>query len=174
MEAATFSAVENRDWKGCTSRFDWLVNHLKGSYRPLLIDNAQRLLGDGFDWIFDFHDATHCPVVMFGNPDTVDRIKNTDQRSSRLGIVKSVTLSAAEIAKHSKRVAAQFSDEKTADKIADLVAIIGNHDGHLRSVRKTVNLMQALIKMQPALADDPRKALRMAHSELVRNYDLPT
>lgn len=173
VEGCIFNAIEHREWKGCSSRFDFLVNHLKGSLRPLLIDNGQRLLGDGLDWIFDFHDATGCPVIIGGNPDIVDKVQNSDQRSSRLGIISEVKLTESEIARCSKRVATQFSDEKTADEIEDLVAIIAKHDGYLRSVRKEVMLMQAIRKHNPSVRDDPRRALRMAHKELVRNYDLP-
>ena len=63
---------------------------------------------------------------------------------------------------------------KTGEAVSDLVSIVAKEDGHLRSVRKQVILMQALRRLQPAqFADDPRKAFRAAHKELVRNYTLP-
>ena len=173
VEAATFSSVESREWKANTSRWDWLVNHFKGSHRTIFYDNAQRLTGNGHDWIFDFHDATGCPIVEIGNPETLDKIKAVDQRSSRMGPSYAVGLTDSEVAKHAHRVAIQFSNEETADEIADLVAIIGKNEGHLRSVRQEVVLMNEFMKMQSSLKDDPRKALRMAHNELVRNYSLP-
>lgn len=174
IEGGVFNAIEHRAWKGNSSRLDFLTQRLAGSQRIIMIDNAQRMDADGRAWLFDFHDATGCPIVMLGNPEVLDKIKSNDQHASRIGICPpAFTLHDNEIAQVAARVAAQFSDLETSEELADLVAIIAQHDGHLRAVRKELVLTQVLRELQPKLADNPRAALRAAHKELVRDYDLP-
>lgn len=175
IEGLIFNNIENRDWKGNSSRRSYLIDRLSGSQRPILLDNIQRLDADGREWLFDFHDDTDCPIIGLGNPEILDKIKNNDQHSSRFGICKEISPpNNSEISEVAKRVAAQFSDIATAEEVADLCAIIAKKDGHLRAVRKEIVLTQAIRKLQPKLADNPRLALRTAHKELVRNYDLPS
>lgn len=174
VESAVFNTIEHRDWKGNTSRTSYLTKRLAGSQRVVIFDNAQRPDGSGREWIFDFHDATQCPIVMIGNPEVLDKIKGNDQHFSRIGICPpAFKLQPGEIAAVSKKVAQQFSDEVTAEEVADLVSIIAKNDGHLRAVRKEIILTQAIRRLQNSVADKPRNALRMAHKELVRDYDLP-
>lgn len=176
LEKAIFNSVENRDWKGTgsMSRFDYLIDRFTGTQRLIMLDNIQRLNSDGLSWLFDFHDEADNAIVCTGNTEILDKITSNKQHSSRFGICKEIDPPQdAEIADVAMRVAAQFSDLKTAQEIADLCAVIAKKDGHLRAVRKEVILMEALRKLDPELANDPRLALRKAHKELVRNYDLP-
>ena len=176
LEKAVFNSIENRDWNGTgsMSRLDYLVDRFAGSQRLIILDNIQRLNSDGLSWLFDFHDAAENGIACTGNTEILDKIISSDQHSSRFGICKEIQPPHdAEISDVATRVAAQFSDLETAEQISDLVAFIAKKDGHLRSVRKEVILMQALRDLKPALAKDPRLALRTAHKELVRNYDLP-
>jgi len=173
LESAIFNSIENRSWGGNTARLDFLVDRLAGSQRVILIDNGQRLDADGRTWLFDFHDKTECPIIIIANPEVLDKIKGNDQHSSRIGICKNHAINPDTIAEEALRVAAQFSDQATAEEIADLVTIIAKRDGHFRSVRKEIILMQKLRELQPNFNDDPRRALRAAHRELVRDYDLP-
>ena len=176
VEGAVFRSIENSQAKGNEPRRGFMINRLAGSQRVIIMDNAQRLNSDGLNWVFDFYDETDCPIVLIGNPEVLAKIKKVDQRSSRIGIcpLSGLSLATKNIADVAERVAIQFSDIKTAKAIADLCAIVAQKDGHLRSVRKQVVLTQALRRLQPKqFADDPRKAFRAAHNELVRDYTLP-
>lgn len=173
VEALVFQAIDNRDWKGQSSRFDYLQKRFAGSSRLLVVDNAQRLDGSGRQWLFDFHDEAECPICLVGNPELLDRIRTNDQQFSRIGIHATYELEPKEIPAAAARVAAQFSDAATAESVADLAAFIGARDGRLRAVKKTIILMQELRNASADLRHDPRKALRAAHSRLVRDYQLP-
>lgn len=173
VEGALFSQVEHRDWKGQCSRFDYLVKRFKGSSRLLIVDNAQRLDSSGRQFLFDFHDEADCPIGMIGNPETLDRIRTNDQQYSRIGIYANYELRDDELPACSQRVAHQYSNAATAEAIADLVAYIAAREGRLRAVRKTVVLAQELRNVSAELRDNPRKAIRAAHSRLVRDYMLP-
>eukprot|EP00112_Aurelia_sp_Birch-Aquarium-sp1_P003876 Seg14379.1 transcript_id=Seg14379.1/GoldUCD/mRNA.D3Y31 product="Mu-like prophage FluMu DNA transposition protein B" protein_id=Seg14379.1/GoldUCD/D3Y31 len=173
VESVLFNAIEHRDWKGNSSRFEFLVQRFKGSQRTIILDNAHRLNSDGIAWVFDFHSRTGCPFILVANPEIADRILSNDQNFSRVGTAKGFALDDKTIAKVATRVATQFSDEETAKEISDLVTIIAKHSGHLRAVKKTVMLMEALRDLQPDLKDKPRQALRVAHKELLTDFDLP-
>lgn len=174
VEAAIFAAVENRDWKGRSSRFSYLVDRFKGSRRLLLLDNAQRLDSTGRQWLFDFCDAAGLPAALIGNPELIDKIRANDQQFSRVGICATYELTEKELPAVSKRVAHQYSDAETAEEIEDLVAVIAAHPGRLRAVEKTVRLAQELRSLSKDLANNPRKAIRAAHARLPRNYALPS
>jgi len=173
VEQMVFFQVDHRDWKAQCSRFGYLVNRFKESSRLLLVDNAQRLDSSGRQWLFDFADEAECPVCLVGNPELLDRIRTNDQQFSRIGIHASYELEPGEIPAVSQHVAAQFSDTVTAEAVSDLCAIIGSHEGRLRAVRKTIILAQELRQQSAKLRDNPRDAVRAAHSRLVRNYELP-
>jgi len=174
VEGLVFRAIDNRDWKAQCSRFEYLVSRFSGSSRLLIVDNAQRLDASGRQWLFDFGDEAECPICLVGNPETLDRIRTNDQQFSRIGIHASYELEAAELPAAAARVAAQFSDAATAEAIADLAAFIAGKDGRLRAVRKTVILAQELRNASADLRENPRKAIRAAHSRLVRDYALPS
>lgn len=174
VESAIFRKIDSQSWNGCTSRFDYLVERFRDASRLLIIDNWQRLDSSGRNWLFDFHDEANCPIGGIGNPEALKPIMANDQHASRLGIVTTYELEDAEFAPLSHKVACQFSDEATADSIRDLVGVIASNDGALRSVELTVVLMQELRKASASLRDNPRAALRAAHSRLNRNYLLPS
>lgn len=173
VEGLVFRTTDHREWKGQTSRFDFLVNRFKGTGRLLIVDNAQRLTMSGRQWVFDFADEAECPVALIGNPEMIDAIRGNDQQFSRIGIAGSYALEDAELHAASMHVARQFSDDATAEAISDLVAYIAARDGRLRAVRKTVILAQQLRAESPKLQHDPRAAIRAAHARLVRDYSLP-
>lgn len=175
VEALVFAAIDAASWKSNSPRFDFLTSRFREVSRLLIVDNAQRLDGTGRQWLFDFHDEANCPIALIGNPDAgfLGRIVGNDQQSSRIGINNTYELDPDELPAAAWQVAAQFSNRATADKIEDLVALIASHDGRLRAVRKTVILAEELRKASAKLAQDPRAAVRAAHSRLVRDYALP-
>jgi DNA transposition AAA+ family ATPase len=173
VEGLVFRSTDHREWKGQTSRFDFLVNRFKGTGRLLIVDNAQRLTMSGRQWVFDFADEAECPVALIGNPEMIDAIRGNDQQFSRIGIHGQYELEAAELHTAALYVARQFSDDETAEAISDLTAYIASHEGRLRAVKKTVVLAQQLRSESAKLMQDPRAAIRAAHARLVRDYSLP-
>jgi len=173
VEGLVFRTTDHREWKGQTSRFDFLVNRFKGTGRLLIVDNAQRLTMSGRQWIFDFADEADCPVALVGNPEMIDAIRANDQQFSRIGIHGNYELEDAELHSAAMHVTKQASDDATAEAIGDLTAFIASKDGRLRSVKKTVILAQQLRAESAKLRDDPRGAIRAAHTRLIRDYSLP-
>lgn len=168
VERAIMQAVETHGFKTNQSRWKWLTEKLFGSKRPILIDNAQRLNSSGLAWVFDFQDATGCPIILVGNPEVLTRIKANDQFFSRFGFRTEVSLNAKEISNVAHSVARQNCE--FADDLRDLCAIVAKEKGGLRAVKKQCQLAQALHDNGIA---DPRAAFKAAHSKLIRDYTLP-
>jgi DNA transposition AAA+ family ATPase len=168
VERSIMAAVETHGYKSNQSRWKWLSEKLRGSKRPILIDNAQRLNASGRAWLFDFQDETGCPIILIGNPEVLAPIKANDQFFSRFGFKTEVALEAKEISAVAHAVARQNCE--FADDLRDLCAIVAKQKGGLRAVKKQCQLAQALHDNGIA---DPRKAFQAAHNKLIRDYTLP-
>lgn len=172
LESAIFSRIDTKGWNGRTSRFDFMAERFRDSARFIVLDNSQRLDSSGRNWMFDFHDATNSPIGCIGNPEALKPILANDQHARRLGMCTEYSLKPDEIPALARNVAVQFSDEETADSIADLLTTIASNDGALGSVALTVVLMQKLRNASAELRHNPRKALLAAHARLARTYKL--
>lgn len=107
------------------SRWSFLVERFKGSGRPIIIDNAQRLIGSGRDFAFDFRDATGCPLILSGNPSILTRIAGNDQQFSRTLMEHEATL------KDIDAIARQIIDAHTPHgaEIYDLALAVAKRKG---------------------------------------------
>jgi DNA transposition AAA+ family ATPase len=124
----------------------------------------------GRQFLFNLNRDTGCAVVLIGNPEILDKIRRNAQHFSRTGVKGEPCLTEKEIPAAALRVAEQFSSAEFAAEISDLVAFIATKPGRLRAVRKAVILAFELAEKNKF---EPRKALREAHRNLVRDYALP-
>lgn len=172
VAAALFDKLERRnDWKGNSSRAEFITRQLRGSHRVVIIDEAHLLDATGRQFLFNLNRDTGCAVVLIGNPEILDKIRRNDQHFSRVGVKGEPALTDKELPAVSLKVAEQFSTPEFAQEISDLVAFIASKPGRLRAVRKAVILAHELAQKN---GTDPRKALREAHRNLVRDYALPS
>jgi DNA transposition AAA+ family ATPase len=173
VESLIFARVDTQSWKSNSPRFDFLAHRFHDASRLIIIDNAQRLDSSGRQWVCDFQDVAKSPVLLLGNPEAVEAWQLIDQQRSRIGLCNEYELDSDELPACARRVATQVSDPATADAVEDLVAVIAAHEGCLRAVKKTVILAQELRTASAKLKDDPRAAIRAAHTRLLRDYELP-
>lgn len=167
-----FDKLERRsDWKGNTSRSEFVITQLRGSHRVIIVDEAHLLDATGRQFFFNLNRDTGCAVVFIGNPEILDKIRRNDQHFSRVGVKGEPVLTAKELPGVSLQVAVQFSTREFAEEISDLVAFVATKPGRLRAVRKGVILAYELAQKN---SFEPRKAFREAHRNLVRDYSLPT
>jgi DNA transposition AAA+ family ATPase len=172
VAGALYDKLERRnDWKGNTSRAEFVTLQLRGSHRVIIIDEAHLLDATGRQFLFNLNRDTGCAVVLIGNPEILDKIRRNDQHFSRVGVKGQPLLTDKELPAVSYKVAEQFSSTEFADQIADLVSFIAGKPGRLRSVRKTVILAYELAQKN---GSDARKSVREAHRNLVRDYALPS
>ena len=167
-----WAALRKSDWSDNVQRWSVMVDAVRDSQRAIICDNAHRLDTSGRNALFDFSEDTGCPVIFLANPEILELIKRNDQQHSRIGVYTDLRLSEADLPEVSRRVAAQLSDDATADEISDLVAFVASKPGRLRAVRMHVILMQELRAKNPKA--DARASFRTAHRNLVSDYGLPS
>jgi hypothetical protein len=134
------------------------------------VDNAHRLTGGSREWLFDFHDRTRCPIALVGNPEILQSIRRNDQQFSRIGVNKEITLNRKQVREYARKML-EAKVEKPQDGLLDLAAAVVEQRGHLRALRKQLDLMLDLAASK-AFAGDQVKAFQEAHKQLVRDYDL--
>ena len=168
IEEQLFQTLETGQWPGNIRRVSWMVQRLRKSRRLVIIDNAQRLAKGGLEWLFDFHDATHCPIALVGNPEVLKPIRSNDQQFSRIGIVKEVQLEGPdEIA---AEMIAQVLPAAATALLKQATKVVSER-GHLRALRKQLGLTRDLLDT-PQFAGQPAKAFAAAHTQLIRDYKL--
>jgi hypothetical protein len=169
IEELLFQTLETGQWPGNVRRIAWMVQRLRKSRRLLIFDNAQRLSRLGLEWIFDFHDATGCPVALVGNPEVLRPIRSNDQQFSRIGIVREVKLEKhADIA---TEMVAQILPELAANaQFVGLATQVVKQRGHMRALRKQLVLTRDFLS--GPFAGQPALAFKTAHDSLVRDYKL--
>lgn len=165
-----FDACETRSWSHNTPRANWLCDHLSGSNRLIIIDNAQRMTAGAREWIFDLHDATACPVALVANPELLAAIRGNDQQFSRVGIYQQVALAPKQIRDYAKRLVDALVPNADGG-LHDFAAAVAEERGHLRALKKQLLLMLDLVQAKH-YGGDQVKAFQDAHTKLVRDYQL--
>jgi DNA transposition AAA+ family ATPase len=75
----TLSAL-NKNINGRCDRLQRaIVAALKNTNRPIAIDEAQFLNFDALETLRSIHDATHCPLVLVGNPKIMQKITEQNE-----------------------------------------------------------------------------------------------
>ena len=162
-----FHSVDARRWRGNTSRGDFLVERFAGSRRLIIIDNAHRMTAGARQWIFDFHDATGCPVALVGNPEVLDAIRENDQQFSRIGLRSEIKGGRA---KDDAERLVSIHYPQADGQLADLATIVIKNQGHLRALKKQLLLARDLFTSGGFSSH--AEAFEAAHTKLVRDYSL--
>ena len=169
IQKMIFARVKSRAFSASgMNRAEWIIDRLRGSNRLVLLDNGQRLTHNARKYLFDLHDETHCPVVLFGNPEILDQIKANDQQFSRIGLSTDTKLKPKECHKIAELILGQMCPEHSDALISYATQVVSNR-GHIRALRKQVTLALHL-------SDEKQleivQAFRSAHTMLVRGYSL--
>jgi DNA transposition AAA+ family ATPase len=186
MFRALWDAVETAGWsRGHASghavrKIDFLIERLKGSDRPLIIDNAHRLRPGALEFLFDFHDATEIPIILIGNPEIKTLLAKNDQQFSRIGLHKHI-----EGFDRPREVAEMVIGQVAPDfsLVVDLAVKVLTQQGKARALRKQLSLAQELASKESFRDELAKKgitaneelfeaAFKAAHTRLIRNYKL--
>ncbi len=84
---AVFSLVNRGNrWPRNVRRTAWVIERMKegDGNQVILLDNYQRLTLDSYRLLFDLHDATSVPLVMFGDHTGLEKIGSDPQLYSRV------------------------------------------------------------------------------------------
>lgn len=167
IERLIWEQVSHRGWSGTTSRGAFLAHSLRGSNRLLIIDNAHKLSRKALQWVFDFHDATKCGVVLVGNPEIIEKIEDSDQRFSRVGLnIELKVKDRTPLVRH--LVSTIVAD--APEELFPLAMKVAEERGHFRALEKQLQLSAELKNGNSRLTWTD--AFQAAHTKLVRKYNL--
>lgn len=124
-------------------KVDWVMQKLAGSGRLVIIDNAQRISVGGLRWLMDFNDTTGCPVALVGNPEVMDKIRDNDQMSSRIGFKQDIAEMIEEDKTWLDEAAAAMVKQmwpQAAKDIRLLAREAAHRPGHLRTLNKQLRI----------------------------------
>lgn len=158
--------VAGQGWDQKTPRGIFLEERFKGSNRLIIVDNAQRMTASSLAWLFDFHDATGCPVCLVGNPSVLEKVRANDQFFSRIGICEEVKpRTIAESEEFAKVILEDLAPELISEIGAEAAARV-HSVGHARALKKQVSLTKELLKT-PQFAGKSSDAFAAARRKLV-------
>lgn len=177
VEAAMFDAVGRDGWDKQTRYATFMVNKLRGSNRFIIVDDAHKLSRPALQWFYDFHDATQCPIALFGTLALLDKLEDDPQRFSRSGYYQEIKQVDAKgnlvvdraLIKSLVKQLAQDANGET-ENLIDLSEQVAAEHGHYRSVHKQLKLA-AEIRSGAKNISWPQ-AFRAAHTKLIRNYKI--
>jgi DNA transposition AAA+ family ATPase len=170
LAALLWDEMETAGWTGQVSRAAFMAERLRGSDRLLIVDNAHRMAPAARAWLFDFHDATGCPVALVGNPEILQAIRGNDQQFSRIGIHQVVGLDRKHAADYARQLVDALVPEPPKALYGQAAAVAAER-GHLRALRKQL-LLAADLAATPTFGGDLVRAFSEAHRKLVRDYEL--
>jgi DNA transposition AAA+ family ATPase len=161
-----FTSVDTGTYDNRTNRSQWLRDKFHHSNRLLIFDNAHLIKKRGWDWIFNFQDATDCPIALVGNPEMVERLKLNDQWFSRIGLNPKIRLTDAESVVD--EMIRRFIG-KGGDVLQELALQVVETKGHLRALKKQLKLARQIAQKTNR---DLVTCFRAAHLQLIREYKL--
>jgi DNA transposition AAA+ family ATPase len=135
----------------------------------LIIDNAHLLTQSARRWIaYDWHDKTHCPVALIGNPEIVQQWRADDQLFSRVGLARQIKpdCKAADTAAAMINL---FMPDAGGDKdLLKLATAVVQAKGACRALRKHLLLAREIAKT--GRYANPAACFRAAHCQLLSTF----
>jgi DNA transposition AAA+ family ATPase len=147
-----------------------LAEKLKGSSRPVLVDDAHKATRAALQLGFDFRDATGIPLVLFGDERLIAKLKDDPQRLRRTGLVFRLKIKEPlTLIKH--HIAALCGDlEGEGREMLALCRQVVDNAGHFGSLQMELSLAARIKQALPELSWC--ECVRRAHRKLIREYSL--
>jgi len=149
-----------------------LVEKMRGTSRPILIDDAHKLTRQALQLFYDFRDATGAPVVLLGTDDLIRKLQDDAQRLRRTGLVFRLKVTdPVPLIRHHIRALAPDVDGEEKQLIAlcrELVEAEG--EGVFGSVQMELSLAARIKKGKPDW--NWCECVRRAHKKLIRTREL--
>ncbi len=143
---------------------------LKGSSRPILVDDAHKLTCAALQFFYDLRDATGSPIALIGDSRLEPKLASDGQRLRRTGVVFKLKIKNPKplIEHHIRQLIPDAGGEmKDLMKLCEQIVA---HDGLFGSVQMELSLAVRLKKGNEEWSWC--EAVRCAHQRLIRNYVL--
>lgn len=165
-------AAELGGYDGKRKRSLWLIEKLNGGGRTLIVDDAHKLTRPALQWLFDFHDETHCPLALVGIGELEKKVRDDAQRFSRTGLLMRLEADESDEALIGHLIAS-LAPQATQREVAELHQLcsqVAEQHGHYRAVYKELKLAAEIKEAKPELGW--AECFRSAHTRLFREYEL--
>ncbi len=170
--SALWDVIPRNGYNSQTKRAAFVVTSLRGTGRPLIIDDAHKLTRPALHLLFDLYDETNIPICLIGTEELIPKLQDDDQRLSRVGIYWPIQLDEEQrkhLLGHQIKSIATDCNGDYAD-LLDLCLTVSMHQGVFRSVEKELRQAAELRSTNKKLGWT--EAFRQAHTLLLRQYDL--
>ncbi|MDE2107059.1 MAG: AAA family ATPase [Patescibacteria group bacterium] len=170
LEDLLFEAADVARSKSGINSARVLADKLRGTSRPVIVDDAHKLTCPALQLLYDLRDQTGIPIALFGDDRLIAKLQNDGQRLRRTGIVYRLKIkdSAPLVEHHIRQLIPDAGSEMSALK--KLCAVVAEKTGHFGSVQMELALAVRLKKGNPDWSWC--EAVRNAHRRLIRDYEL--
>lgn len=147
-----------------------LVERMRGTSRPILIDDAHKLTRQALQFFYDFRDATGAPVVFLGTEKLIAKLADDGQRLRRTGLVFRLKVKDPTplIKHHIRALAPDVGDEEK--QLIELCREIAEAEGVFGSVQMELSLAARIKRGKPEWSWC--ECVRRAHKKLIRTREL--
>jgi len=171
LQSALWDVIPHNGYDSQTKRASFIVTSLRGSDRPLLVDDAHKLTRPALHLLFDLWDETNIPITLIGTADILPKLEDDSQRFSRVGLYFTVRPDTKKSRVLLEHMVTKLAPGANGDReeLLDLCEQVAKQAGHFRSVHKQLKLAAELRNGKDAAWP---KAFRAAHTLLKREYQL--
>lgn len=162
---------EGYDCSKGIKRAQWMVTELRGSERLIIVDQAHRLHFSGAEYLFDFHDATGCPIALVGNIGVLDVVRASDQMTSRIGAVHQVK-PRDDYKDVAKKLIEQYAPGANGELLEEAAGML-SQSGHARALRQRLTIATDLYEDAKGAGKDWTRVFAVAGQKLVKPSGRP-
>lgn len=166
-----FRAADVARSKGSVLRsIKLLVEKMRGTSRPILVDDAHKLTRQALQLLYDFRDATGAPVVLLGDERLLAKLQDDAQRLRRTGLVFRLKVKdpVPLIKHHIRAIAPEVNGEER--QLIALCTEIAQAEGVFGSVQMELSLAARIKRGKPDWSWC--ECVRRAHKKLIRTREL--
>lgn len=173
LQSALWDVIPHVGYDSQQKRASFIVTSLRGSDRPLIVDDAHKLTRPALHLLFDLYEETNIPIALIGTEDILPKLEDDSQRFSRVGIhwpVKPDHKKGRKLLEHMvHNLCPKDTLNGDRDELLDLCEQVATQHGHFRSVEKQLKLAGELRSTGKLTWP---QAFRSAHTLLLRQYQL--
>lgn len=168
-----------------------LADKMRGSSRPIIVDDAHKLTRDALQLFYDFTEHTGMPLILTGTPELEPKLKDDGQRLRRTGAVYRLKVKEEDdfknlIRHHIKEIVPDGGGDESRELFALCRKIVGterkdvvrdeevwrldHHAGAFGNLQMTLALAVRMKSKKPKWhwCD----AVKNAHRRQIRDYEL--
>lgn len=161
-----------------------LADKMRGSSRPIIVDDAHKLTRDALQLFYDFTDYTGMPLALLGTPELETKLKDNGQRLRRTGTVYRLKVADPDalVKHHIRQMIADGGGDEARELFAICRKIVGTdtlvgtppkkrfivHPGAFGNLQMELALAVRIKRVDWSWCE----AVKRAHSKLLRDYQL--